>query len=92
MKSYKKNFDDDIIIRKTGNYYTVCNKSYNATDINHCHFDKFYLARTIKKLVERFKIPKGDWMLESAIRLTINKDYKDMLLKEQNKRIEKENV
>lgn len=73
---------DDLHIINCGRYYTVVNKSHYAKYKHHTHFNHIKGAKILKKLVEREIVPYSPYLAESALRVSINEDYKNKILEE----------
>lgn len=71
---------DKIRVINCGGYFTIVNESYYAKRKHHCHFNNKNHANTIKDLVEKKKVPRSNYFKKSALRLTINNEYKLNLL------------
>ena len=57
---------------------------------NHGHFDKLKGCYKIINLIERRQVPKKDYFIEAAIRLTLDDKYKQSLIIKQEKRKDKQ--
>lgn len=71
---------DDLHIIKCNGYFTVVNKTYHAEREQHSHFNKMKGALMLKRLVERKEVPRSPYYKESALRVSINEDYKNKIL------------
>ena len=72
--------EDILKIRKCGDYYTVYNKSHLASNKNHTHFKEYKGAILLKKLVERKEVPRKPYFKDSALRVSIDEDYRKRIL------------
>lgn len=71
---------DKLKIKHCGKYYTVYNKSRLATYDNHTHFTEYKGAILLKKLVERKEVPRKPYFKDSALRVSIDEDYRKRIL------------
>lgn len=71
---------DNIAIRKNDGYYTIYNKSYNACKDNHAHTKTYRGAKILRDCIKRKEIPKSKRLRESALRITIDREYKERLV------------
>ncbi|MBP2026942.1 hypothetical protein J2Z35_000734 [Acetoanaerobium pronyense] len=62
---------------KTKRDFVVVNT--NGTREYHSHFDKENAARNLIDILIKKKIPKGQYFLEAAKRVTIDKEYNERL-------------
>lgn len=65
--------DDYIVVNTDGKYE------------NHGHFKKLSTCYTIIKLMQRKAIPRSDYLLEAAIRITTDPAYREALTIKQKK-------
>ena len=73
----------DFRILKTHDGYTV--KNLKGDYNNHGHFDKLKGCYKIISIVQKMQIPKKDYFIEAAIRLTLDDKYQRNLLVKQEK-------
>lgn len=73
---------EDVHVINCGGYWTVINKNYYASRNNHSHFNKRKAAYTLKTLIGNKIIPKSPYMIESALRVSIDREYKRCIKRE----------
>lgn len=60
-------------------YWTVSN--VNGEYENHTHFTEYKGAKMLKKIVERKEIPINPYFKQSALRVSIDLSYKNLIKK-----------
>ena len=56
-----------------GNYFTIAN--LKGTYDNHCHVEREKTAKMLVKLMKKKRVPKSDYLRESAKRCTLDLKY-----------------
>jgi hypothetical protein len=73
-------------------YYLIANTQGSYS--NHTHIKvrsrtgekEYKVCKTLVGLIENKRIPKSNYLLQSAIRLTLDEEYKEQLLEVQQRR------
>lgn len=87
-----------MIIGKVGDYKIVKEQVRNSYIVvntkgkykNHEHFKKLSTCYLMIDLLQKKKVPKSDYLLEAAIRITTDEQYKAQLLHIQENRHNKQ--
>ena len=52
---------------------------------NHGHFKKADTCHLMIKLIRKMEVPKSKYLQDAALRISINEDYKNKILKKRDK-------
>ncbi len=75
--------DDDFKILNSSKSYILINKHGKYS--NHGHFKKADTCHLMIKLIKRMEVPKSKYLQDAALRISINEDYKNKILKKRDK-------
>ena len=64
-------------------FYTI--KNTKGKECNHAHLKKYNIACSVLSWVFQKKVPKNKYYIESCLRLTIDKHYRERLLNDKQK-------